>query len=354
MSLSAIINAAMVDASTQMTTQVLHTAIARLAEKYGFDTAEAIQFINLAPAQPVLLKKKDLPWCGVVDPQCCHALSFRSGLYTQCHKAHVTDNLCGACSKQKQETGSLKNGTVEDRLASSPFEFLGGKVARFSKLMEKNGWTQEFVERSAMAYGVSIPSENFVESKPKRGRKVTRPVMTTPEPQAFEQSPAPVEHSDAESNDGSNAAIPATSEAAPSETVDSSQEVSSPTEVTVYNATDPDSDEELEEQAVPIAKKVDEPKKKGRPPSPKAEGGGEEKPKKKAPKVTETKVDASEAEPSKEKVKKPTVDYSKITAEEAALMKPMALRTACSQHGIDIGSKTAETLRAELISKVSA
>ena len=185
MSLNAIINHALADAASQMTTQVLHQAIARLADKYKFDFAEAFQFINLEPARPEVLKKSDLPWCGVADPTCCAALSFRGGLYTQCHKSHVTDGLCVACHKQKQETGSLKNGTVEDRVAVAPFEFLDGKVARFTKLMTKNGWTQELVERSAAEYGLTIPTENFVESKPKRGRKVTRPVMETPEPQAI-------------------------------------------------------------------------------------------------------------------------------------------------------------------------
>lgn len=367
MSLNAIITNALTDAASQMTTQVLHLAINRLAEKYGFDFAEAIQFINLEPARPEVLKKSDLPWCGVADPTCCAALAFRGGLYTQCHKSHVTDGLCVACHKQKQETGSLKNGTVDDRLAVAPFEFLDGKVARFTKLMAKNAWTQELVERSAAEYGLTIPPENFIESKPKRGRKVTRPVMETPEPQAITETVVE-----------------------PVAVAEESESEVAPTPVAqfvTYSATDPDSDEELQEEAPKVekpkkekkvkpegAKKAEKPegekpkKKKAEKAEEPADSGSEsEKPKKKAEKAAaeEPADSGSESEKPKKKdeetsgsdsepKKKAVVDYLNITAEQAALLKPMALRTACAQHGIVIGSKTAETLRAELITKVSA
>lgn len=384
MSLNAIITNALADAASQMTTQVLHLAINRLAEKYGFDFAEAIQFINLEPARPEVLKKSDLPWCGVADPTCCAALAFRGGLYTQCHKSHVTDGLCVACHKQKQETGSLKNGTVEDRLAVAPFEFLDGKVARFTKLMAKNAWTQELVERSAAEYGLTIPPENFIESKPKRGRKVTRPVMETPEPQAITETVVE-----------------------PVAVAEESESEVAPTPVAqfvTYSATEPDSDEELQEEAPKVEKPKKEKKVKPEGEKPKKEkaekpegenpkkekaektegekpkkkkaekaeepadsGSESEKPKKKAGKAAaeEPTDSGSESEKTKKKdeetsgsdsepKKKAVVDYMNITAEQAALLKPMALRTACAQHDIVIGSKTAETLRAELITKVSA
>jgi hypothetical protein len=396
MSLNAIITNALADAASLMTNQVLHQAITRLADKYGFDFAEAIQFINIEPARPEVLKKSDLPWCGVVDNACCGALSFRGGIYSQCHKAHVTDGLCGACHKQLQETGSLKNGNVNERLASAPFDFRGGKVARFSKLMLKNGWTQELVERSAAEYGLTIPPENFVESKPKRGRKVTRPIMATPEPPAI------------------NVMDEVVSPVAVSASQESTQEVPAPTSIngfTVYSATDADSDEELEAEpivqvAAPVAvkapKKKREPKPEGekKKRAPKAEGEKKKKEKKTqkndsdsessgsdghddAPiQVTVTLESPAAAEepdsppyspvapaeapaapaeaPAAEapvveapKVEKKKVDYSNITAVEAATLKPMALRTACAQHGIDIGSKSADALRIELIHKLA-
>lgn len=412
MSLNAIITNALADAASQMTTQVLHTAVERLATKYGFDFAEAIQFVNLEPARPEVLKKTDLPWCGTVYPECCSALAYRNGLFSQCHKAPVADGLCGACSKQKAETGSLKNGDVHERMASDPFAFRDGKVARFSKVMEKNGWTQELVERSAAAYGLTIPSENFIESKPKRGRKVTRPVMNTPEPLAITVSEVvPPIVSDVD--------------------VDVDSEVSeevAPTPLAnyvTYNATDPDSDEELEEEA-PKPKKAEKkkadsgdeaekPKKKKaekkkadsgdeaeakKPKAKKAESGDETEAKKpkakkekaesgdeadKKPKAKKAESDETDKKPKAKKAesgdeadkkaessdetepkakkadsgdesdkKKAVIDYSDVTAEQVAALKPMALRTAAAQHGIVIGSKSAETLRAELIAKVSA
>jgi hypothetical protein len=397
MSLSAIINAALLDASTQMTTQVLHQAIARLADKYGFDAAEAIQFVNLAPARPELLKKSDLPWCGVADPTWCKALSFSGGLYRQCHKAPVDGSLlCGACSRQATETGSLKNGDVDARLAATPFGFLDGKVAPFTKLMAKNGWSKELVEQSAAAYGLTIPPENFQEIKPKRGRKVSRPVMNTPEPLAITATLSQAEDS----------VVPPVVVASQEEEVAAP---ATPSRVIMYNATDPDSDDELQEEA-PVAEsktkkggakagspkpkaekvkaepkpKVEKPKAE---PKPKAEKPKAEKPKaqkpKAEPKPQDEKPEAesnSESEgsksdddaapeviaassggaevkpesPKQEKVKKPAADYTNITAEEVATMKALNLRTACAQHGIEIGSKSVDTLRAELIQKVSA
>jgi len=401
MSINAIINNALAEAASQMTSLVLHQAITRLADKYGFDFAEAIQFIHLEPARPEVLKKSDLPWCGVVDTACCGALSFRGGIYSQCHKAHVTDGLCGACYKQKQETGSLKNGDVNERMASLPFEFRGGKVARFSKLMLKNGWTQELVERSAAEYGLTIPPENFVETKPKRGRKVTRPVMATPEPPAIittetETVVPPVEVETLSSQE-------------------STQEVPAPTPTTgftMYSATDADSGEELEAEPIvqAVVPEVKAPKKKREPKpegekkkrAPKAEGEKKKKEKKSqknesdsessgsdgheetpvrvtvtieapaaaaavvAPAVAAAPAAAAEepdsppyspaaaAEaPKVEGEKKKKVDYSNITAVDAAILKPMALRTACAQHGIDIGSKSADALRTELIHKLA-
>ena len=377
MSLSAIINNALAAAASDMTTRVLHEAITRLADKYGFDFAEAIQFINLEPARPEVLKKKDLPWCGVVDAEWCLGITGRGGLWTQCPKPRGEGGYCVTCAKQKAEAGVLKCGEVADRLAA-PFEYGDRKVTPFSKFMEKNGWSKELVERSAAEYGLTIPPENFVVPKPKRGRKVTRPTMSTPEPEApvivepaTEPAPEPevVVHPpvDFSSQEEEEAAMP------------------TPTPVsgfTTYSATEPDSDEELEAEHVPAERvtrvnnsgpAAETPKKKGRPASPKTEG--DVAPKKKgrpaSPKVegetpkkkgrpaspkepTETGTSPAVAAPPQEPKKKVAADYSAITATEAATMKPMALRTACAQHGIEIGSKPAETLRAELIAKVTA
>lgn len=353
MSLSVTITAALADAASQMTTQVLHQAIARLAVKYGFDAAEAIQFINLAPARPEVLKKTDLPWCGKVFSECCTALTYRGGLYTQCHKAIVADALCGACAKQKAETGTLKNGDINDRLAASPFDFLGGKVTRFSKLMEKNGWTQEFVELSAAEYGLTIPPENFIAAKPKRGRKVTRPVMVTPEPPAMPTAePEAVVAFD-----------PLFSDEAPTLDATGMPLPTAPHGFTTYSATDPDSDDELEAEPVPAPKAKKEKVKKVKAADSDSGSGSESaaeaKKEKKVKKEKKEKVDSPAEEapvstPTPPKEKKAAVDYSTITAVEAATMKPMALRTACAQHGIELGTKNADTLRAELITKLTA
>ena len=54
----------------------------------------------------------------------------------------------------------------------------------------------------------------------------------------------------------------------------------------------------------------------------------------------------------KEKKEKKEVDYSNITAVDAAVIKPLALKKACKQHGIDPGNKATDELRTELIQKL--
>ena len=416
MSLNTIITNALADAATQMANQVLHEAINRLASKYGFDFAEAIQFINVAPARPEVLKKKDLPWCGVVNAEWCCGITSRGGLYTQCSKSPIEGGvLCGTCTKQKNETGSLKFGTVSDRLAAGPFDFTGGKIVPFSKTMEKNGWSRELVDRSAAEYGLTIPEENYIAPKPKRGRKVTRPVMEAPEPEG------PVIRMEPDSYDPTESLTAAMS----SLTVEDEEEVISPlaveevkaeikmsavsaTAFVTYNATDPSSsdeeDGELEEEAPVVVATPVEVKKVKKPRAPKAEGEKKEK-KPRAPKgekkeeklsvaeevASDESCDespvaspvASPVEPKKvngsppsdseasnsssvsefslgaaaenqvPKKEKKVVDYSNISPVDAATIKPMALRTACLQHGIELGTKSVETLRAELIEKVT-
>ena len=471
MSLSAIITNALAEAASQMTNQVLHEAIARLATRYGFDFAEAIKFVNVAPARPEVLKKKDLPWCEVINTEWCCGITSRGGLYTQCPKAidpASGGGLCGLCAKQITENGSLKYGSVNDRLAAEPFDFQGGKVTPFSKVMEKNGWSKELVERSAAEYGLTVPVENFVAPKPKRGRKVTRPVMETPEPEAPvvrimvpdsydpTEPEAPVVWMTEQENDETDSLTLGMAALA----VDDEEDVPPTHSFITYNATDPSSsDEELEEEAPvttatvtekvkkspkiegekkekkPRAPKADGEKKEKKPRAPKADGEKKEK-KPRAPKadgekkkgkspvespvgspvvssvvssvassvassvespvespvassvvssvvssvessvvssvvevVESKKVNGSppsDSESSSSSVpelnlgaaeeprkKKTPADYSAITPVEAATIKPMALRTACLQHGIELETKSIETLRAELITKVT-
>jgi len=281
-------------AAETMVNSALDQAVQKLSEHFGFSAEDARAYLQQVSVQPELLTAKDLPFCNRRIPGCCDGIAFRNGLYTQCPKKPQQDQLCRACWTQKDETGSLKYGNIEDRLKVGPMEFADGKVAPFARLMAKHGWTREYVESSAKALGWTVPEENFVVVKAKRERKPksmeTRPLSSPIDTDADDELKADLVHS---------GVLPAAA--------------LSPSKIKV-----PENDE-LDEEP-----------------------------------VTETeqpKPSAGESAPTQESRK--GRDYSKLTTEEVPGLNPSTLRTACSHHGIEVEGKKPAALRAELINKLA-
>ena len=297
-SITVALPTSMSSAASGMVNSAVDQAIQKLADHFGFSAEEARNYIEKISVEPELLTAKDLPFCGQLIAGCCSGIAFRCGLFTQCPKKPKQDGLCGACFTQKTETGTLKYGTMEDRMKVAPMEFADGKVAPFARLMAKNNWTKEYVEASAKALGWTVPPENFVVIKPKRER--VKKMTTKPLP------PAPVE-------DDAEDAIKTTLVdlgVLPAASV-------SPKKI-------PD-DEELEEE--PVSETAE----------PKPTAGA----------AAPTQDDEDSWRHRKGR------DYTKLTADEVPALNPSTLRTACVQKGIDVEGKKPAALRIELINKLA-
>jgi hypothetical protein len=293
---------AMSAAASGMVTSAVEQAIQKLADHFKFSAEEARAYIEKISVEPELLTAKDLPFCGQTIAGCCNGIAFRCGLYTQCPKKPKEDGLCAACFHQMGETGSLKYGTIEDRMKVPPMEFAEGKVAPFARLMAKNNWTKEYVETSAKALGWTVPPENFVVIKPKRER--VKKMTSKPLP------PAPVDDADAEDE------IKTT-------LVDLGV---LPPEAVSPKKVPHEDDEELEEEHVTES--------------------AESKPT--AGTTTPTQDDDEDHKRGRK-----GRDYTKLTSDEIPSLNPSTLRTACLQNGIDVEGKKPAALRVELINKLA-
>ena len=172
--------------------KVLADAVERLASKYGFNPAEATEFLLSGGVHVKLppLEKAKLPWCGVVDASCCKAIVKNGGLFTQCTSGALDGGWCKKCAKDVEKNGTPTNGDVEARLAVDIMTYKVGntEVKPYIEYMLKNNLTREQVEESAQAHGLSIDPRQF--EKKKRGRKNTTPRAMVP---AVETPHPPVE-----------------------------------------------------------------------------------------------------------------------------------------------------------------
>jgi len=317
--ISVTLSASFADAANGMVTSAVEQAIEKLAAHFNFSADEARNYIDKISVEPELLTAKDLPYCGKVIPGCCIGVAFRCGLYTQCTKKPQQDELCRACWTQKNETGSLKYGTIQDRLAKPPMEFADGKVAPFARLMLKNGWTQKYVEDSAAALGWTVPPENFVVVKPKRARA----------PKKMEARVLPPVEDDAEDE---------------IKTTLVNLGVISPKVISPKKVPDRQEEDELDEEPIGDVAEVA------------AETAAEPAAEAAVDPVTEPEPTptAGETEPTHDdKRGRKGRDYTKLTTEEVPSLNPSTLRTACIQNSIDVEGKKPAALRVELINKLA-
>jgi hypothetical protein len=135
MSVTALVIKQLENAAKDVSRQHIHL----LADKYSFDAEEAIEWLDIvAPlsleekkmarkakaegdASSTDSKKKTipLPWMGMVTPDCCQAIAYNYGLFTQCQKKKVGTFYCAACTKAAAETavGAPPCGTIADRVS---------------------------------------------------------------------------------------------------------------------------------------------------------------------------------------------------------------------------------------------
>ena len=122
-------------------------------------------------------KDKDiiLPFCGVINEDCCKAIVYNHGLYTQCTKK-TKNELCGSCI-------NLKYGKIEDRLKFEKDKFVttnGKKEISYEKFMKKMDYSYEEVTKKLKQVGLSYDlTNNNKQKEVKKGRG--RPKKVKPE-----------------------------------------------------------------------------------------------------------------------------------------------------------------------------
>ena len=116
-----------------------------------------------------------LPFCGVINEDCCKAIVYNHGLYTQCTKK-TKNELCSGCIK-------LKYGKIEDRLKFEKDKFVtenGKKEIPYEKFMRKMGYSYEEVTKKLKDLGLSYDlANNSKQKEQKKGRG--RPKKVKPE-----------------------------------------------------------------------------------------------------------------------------------------------------------------------------
>ena len=111
-----------------------------------------------------------LPWSGVLKEGCI-GIKYNGGLYTQCG-GKSEGELCVRCSELRKRNGCLY-GSVKERMECGVMEYKDGNgrsPVHYSKVMKKNGWSREDVEKEGLRLGVKVLECHFEEKVVKRGR----------------------------------------------------------------------------------------------------------------------------------------------------------------------------------------
>ena len=185
---------------------VVEEVVNKLSEKFEFDAKEALEFLGVVSmSKPKKPRAIQLPWCGMVIPQCCQALKVNKGLHSQClNDKEDGGKFCKRCQKDADKNGGVpKNGTAQERADNPDYVDAKGKApVNYGNYMKKEGITREAAEAEAAKYGVTIPEEQFVVVQTKKGRKSNKDGNASSDAESVSSSDAEsVSSSDAESSD---------------------------------------------------------------------------------------------------------------------------------------------------------
>lgn len=180
-------------AMTELVSEVRHTVVLRLAERYSFDATDALKWLGEERSRSVskenlsgkkvgerMIPSIPLPFCGVVNEDWCRGVRLNHGLHTQCTQPPGGGHLCKTCTGQatKSGTGNPTYGRIEDRVQhveggaeyNSWRDPTGKLVAPYSKIMVKLGISREDAETEAQKFGWTIPEQHFVVTERTAGR----------------------------------------------------------------------------------------------------------------------------------------------------------------------------------------
>ena len=166
-----------------------------LAEKYSFNEAEALEFLDLnttkvvgkepkakkepktkkEPKPKMVTPSMPLPFCGIVMDGWCKGIRCNHDLFTQCTMAPKDGEIyCTTCAAQAESNDTSKptHGDIRDRMEQgdewrSP---AGKQPINYGNVMEKKKIEKETAITEATSFGWEINEEQFVVKARKAGR----------------------------------------------------------------------------------------------------------------------------------------------------------------------------------------
>tara|TARA_Y100001970_G_C14250931_1_gene871810 strand:- start:625 stop:1299 length:675 start_codon:yes stop_codon:yes gene_type:complete len=115
---------------------------------------------------PACKKQIILPFNYKINNQCCKAIVYNHGLYTQCTKNCIGE-VCNTCSK-------IKYGKVEERIKYGPGEFVtsdGKKEIPYEKFITKMGYSLDEVRLALNNANINYDIDINKKPKNEPGKK---------------------------------------------------------------------------------------------------------------------------------------------------------------------------------------
>ena len=175
--------------------------VVKLSKKYEFDYQEALAFLGVEEKLRVTIGTKakephapkreqpkfPLPFSGQIIDNCCLAVLYNKGLYSQCLNEPGSDGLCSSCSKKAAKTpfGKPEYGTIEARIEQGDeyTDYKGKKPVHFTQIMKKMQLTEEIVLGEVSKFNLPFDTNHFSEPQTKKGRpKKSQETTKAPRP----------------------------------------------------------------------------------------------------------------------------------------------------------------------------
>ena len=182
----------------------------KYGEQYGFDANEALKELGLSVKATTSRKEKrsvttekrsnpegrsftgvyPLPYNGEYNDECCKALRWNAGLFTQCRSLPKNGDYCKTCENgADRNEGVPEYGTIDMRKYQDMLSYVdpkGRKQVAYSKVMSKFNLTKEESLEEAGKQGITIDERHFEEVEvvaeakkaPKAGKVAKEPTST--------------------------------------------------------------------------------------------------------------------------------------------------------------------------------
>ena len=160
------------------------TIVDALSAKYGFDSKEAIQFLNGKSKEAI-----PLPFCNTYNEACCAAIVCNKQLYTQCtNKRAGETEFCTKCGDGK------KYGDIRERIDNENWTTPNGKKpVKYATYAKKHNIVLEEAIAWARTNDQEIPEHELKEEiKEKKPKKTKEPKEETSSDESSSNEEKPV------------------------------------------------------------------------------------------------------------------------------------------------------------------